>query len=190
MTTASRELATQEYPWWLDLMAGILNLIVGVLLLTSPAKTSVALAWVLGFYWFAQGILMLVGMFLNPSSWGWKLFIGALSVLAGIIVMRQPIASAVAIPSILILLLGIQGVIVGGVALVTVFQGGGWAAGILGVLSLLFGITLILNYANLATVLTFIWIAAFLSTAGGIIQIILAVFGQRGARSSYSFLKA
>jgi len=184
MTTAAWELETREHPWWLDLMAGIFNLIVGVLLLTNPAKTTVALTWVLGFYWFAQGILVLVGMFLDRSAWGWKLFIGILGTLAGIIVMRQPIASAVAIPSILILLLGIQGLIVGGIALVTVFQGGGWALGILGVLSILFGITLILNYANLATVLTFIWIAAFLSTASGIIQIALALFGQPGARSS------
>lgn len=183
MTTAAWEVETEEHPWWLDLMAGIFNLIVGILLLTNPAKTTVALAWVLGFYWFAQGILVLVGMFLDRSAWGWKLFMGILGIVAGIIVMRQPIASAVAIPSILILLLGIQGLIVGGVALVIVFQGGGWAAGILGVLSLLFGITLILNFANLATVLTFIWIVAFLSTVSGIIQIILA-FGQRGARSS------
>jgi uncharacterized membrane protein HdeD (DUF308 family) len=178
MTTAAWEVETQDHPWWLDLIAGIFNLIVGILLLTNPAKTTVALTWVLGFYWFAQGILVLVGMFLNPSGWGWKLFMGILGTIAGIIVMRQPIASAVAIPSIFILLLGIQGLIVGGIALITVFQGGGWGAGVFGVLSLLFGITLILNYANFATVVTFIWIAAFLSTVSGIVQIILA-FGQR-----------
>jgi len=183
MTTAAWELETQNHPWWLDLMAGIFNLIVGILLLTNPGKTAVALTWVLGFYWFAQGIVVLVGMFLDPSGWGWKLFSGMLGTIAGIIVMRQPIASAVAIPSIFILLLGIQGLIVGGIALITTFHGGGWATGILAVLSILFGIVLILNYANFGTVLTFVWIAAFLSTVGGIIQIILA-FGQRGKSSS------
>jgi uncharacterized membrane protein HdeD (DUF308 family) len=178
MTTTAWELETKQTPWWLVLMAGILNLIVGILLLVNPAKTAIAFAWVLGLYWFVQGIFVLVAMFLDHSAWGWKLFMSILGILAGIVVMRQPIASAVVIPSILVLLLGIQGLIVGGISLVLAFRGGGWAAGILGALSIFFGIILIANYANLATVLTFIWIVAILAIAGGIVQIIQA-FGQR-----------
>jgi uncharacterized membrane protein HdeD (DUF308 family) len=171
MTTTAWELETERSPWWLVLMAGVLNLFVGVLLLVNPAKTAVALTWVLGLYWFVQGILVLVAMFLDRTAWGWKLFMGVLGILAGIVVMRQPIASAVAIPAILVLLLGIQGLIMGGISLVLAFKGGGWAAGILGALSIFFGIILISNYANLATVLTFIWIVAILAILGGIVQI-------------------
>lgn len=165
---------TERYPWWLLLMGGILNLIVGILLLVNPAKTTVAFAWVLGLYWFVQGIFVLVAMFLDHSAWGWKLFMGVLGILAGIVVMRYPIASALVLPSIYILLLGIQGLIVGIVSLVMAFKGGGWGAGILGALSILFGIILIANYADLGTVLAFIWIVAILAIAGGIIQIFQA----------------
>jgi uncharacterized membrane protein HdeD (DUF308 family) len=166
---------THRYPWWLTLMGGILNLIVGLLLLVNPAKTTVALAWLLGLQWLIQGILVLVAMFLDHTAWGWKLVMGLLGILAGIVVMRHPIASAVALPSILILLLGIQGLIVGIVSLVMAFRGGGWGAGILGGLSLLFGIILVANFANLGTVLAFIWIVAILAIIGGIAEIVVAL---------------
>ena len=178
MTADTWEFETERSPWWLILMAGVLNLIVGILLLANPGKTAIALVWVLGLYWFVQGIFVLVAMFLDHSAWGWKLFMGVLGILAGIVVMRHPIASALVVPSILVLLLGIQGLVSGGISLVLAFRGGGWGAGILGALSILFGIILILKYANLTTVLTFIWIVAILAIAGGIAQIVVA-FQQR-----------
>lgn len=173
---------TRQYPWWLILMGGILSIIVGILFLVNPVKTTVAFAWVLGLYWFVQGIFVLVSMFLDHSAWGWKLFMGVLGILAGIVVMRHPIASAVVIPSIFVLLLGIQGLIVGIISLVMAFKGGGWGAGILGALSILFGIILIANYANLGTIVALIWIVAILSIVGGIVQVVQA-FRQRQAYS-------
>jgi len=173
---------TEQYPWWLLLMGGILNIIIGILLLVNPAKTTIAFAWVLGLYWLVQGILILVAMFLDHTAWGWKLFMGILGILAGIVVMRHPIATAVVIPSIFILLLGIQGLIVGIISLVLAFKGGGWGAGIVGGLSILFGVLLIANFANLGTIVALIWIVAILSLVGGIVEIIQA-FRQRQAYS-------
>ena len=178
MTAETWEFETERSPWWLILMTGVLNLIVGILLLANPGKTTIALVWVLGLYWFVQGIFVLVAMFLDHSAWGWKLVMGVLGILAGIVVMRHPIASALVVPSILILLLGIQGLVMGVISLVLAFRGGGWGAGILGALSILFGIILIMNYANLLTVLTYIWVVAIVAIAGGIIQIVVA-FQQR-----------
>ena len=169
---------TKQYPWWLLLMGGIFNIIIGILLLTNPAKTALAMAWVLGLFWLIQGIFVLVGMFLDHTAWGWKLFMGILGILAGIAVMRHPVASAVTIPMILVLMLGIQGLIVGAISLVMAFKGGGWGAGILGGLSIIFGLILVLNFANLGTVAVFIWVVAILALAGGIVQIVQA-FRQR-----------
>ncbi len=169
---------TRQYPWWLLLLGGILNIIVGILLLTSPAKTTIVLAWVLGFYWLIQGIFTLVAMFIDHSAWGWKLFMGILGILAGIVVMRQPIVSALVLPMIFVLILGIQGLIVGIISLVLAFKGGGWGAGILGAISIFFGIILVANWANLFTVAAFIWAVAVLALVGGVIQIIRA-FQQR-----------
>lgn len=171
---------TRQYPWWLLMLGGILNIIVGILLLTNPLKTTLALVWVLGLYWLIQGIFVLVGMFIDHSAWGWKLFMGILGILAGIVVMRHPVASAVTIPAILILLLGIQGLVVGVVSLVMAFKGGGWGAGLLGAISIIFGLILVLNFASPAAVVTFIWVVAIFAVVGGIVQIFQA-FRQREA---------
>jgi uncharacterized membrane protein HdeD (DUF308 family) len=171
---------TKQNPWWLLLLGGILNIIVGILLLANPGKTTLALVWVLGLYWLIQGIFVIVGMFLDHSAWGWKLFTGILSILAGILVMRHPIASAVAIPQIAVLLLGMQGLVSGAIMLVMAFKGGGWGMGILGVVSIIFGIILILAYGELGTAAVFIWVIGIFAVGGGIVQIFQA-FTQRTA---------
>ena len=171
---------TRQYPWWLLLLGGILNVIVGILLLTNPVKTVLVLVWVLGLYWIIQGIFTLIGMFVDHSAWGWKLFIGILGILAGMLVLRRPILSAITIPSLLILLLGIQGLLVGIVSLIMAFKGGGWGAGILGAISIVFGIILIVNYASPGAVAALIWVAGIFAIVGGGVQIFQA-FQQRQA---------
>lgn len=173
---------TRQSPWWLLLMGGILNIVVGILLLANPLKTTIAFAWVLGLYWFVQGIFVLVGMFLDRSAWGWKLFMGVIGIMAGIFVMRHPIASAVALPAFLILFLGIQGLISGALQLLLAFRGGGWGMGIWGALSIVFGIILILNWTSPSMVLTFIWVVGLFAIVGGIVEIVQAFRQQRLAR--------
>jgi uncharacterized membrane protein HdeD (DUF308 family) len=134
-------------------------------------------------YWLIQGTFTLIAMFIDHSAWGWKLFIGILGILAGVVVMRHPIASAVELPMLLILLLGIQGVIAGIVSLVMAFKGGGWGAGILGAISIIFGIFLIVNFATLSMVVAFYWIAAILALIVGVVQIVHA-FQQRKASAA------
>ena len=172
------KLETRQNPWWLLLLGGILSIIIGLLLLSNPVKTTVALVWALGLYWVIQGIFTLIGMFLDHSAWGWKLFVGILNILAGVLVMRHPIASSAAVPAVLILFLGIQGLIVGVVMLVMAFKGGGWGMGILGAVSIVFGILLIMAFGNVGTVAAFIWAVGVVAVAGGIVQIFQA-FRQR-----------
>jgi uncharacterized membrane protein HdeD (DUF308 family) len=86
--------------------------------------------------------------------------------------------SAATIPSIIILLLGIQGIVTGIVGLIMAFKGGGWGAGILGALGIIFGIILVANYANPAFIVTLVWVAAIFAVVGGIFQIVMS-FMQR-----------
>ena len=178
MTASATDFETKQSPWWLVLMGGILSVIIGVLLLTSPKETAFALVLALGFYWIIQGIFTLVGMFIDHSAWGWKLFIGILSILAGTVILRYPIISAITIPQILILILGIQGLIYGIVMLIMAFKGGGWGAGILGALSIIFGLILMANWSSLIAVATLVWVGAFFALFVGIVQIFQA-FRQR-----------
>ena len=178
MTTEAMAFETKQTPWWVILMGGILNIVVGILLLTTPIKTTYLLVLALGFYWIVSGIFTLVGMFVDHTAWGWKLFMGILSILAGLVILRYPIISSLTIPTILILLLGIQGLIVGIIGLIMAFRGGGWGAGILGALSIVFGIILIANFSAPGMVLTLIWVAAIFAIVGGIFQLVQA-FRQR-----------
>jgi uncharacterized membrane protein HdeD (DUF308 family) len=180
MTASATDFQTKQSPWWLILMSGILSVIVGVLLLTAPAKTVFVLTLALGIYWIVQGIFTLVGMFIDHSAWGWKLFIGVLGILAGVAVLSYPVYSAVALPKLFVLILGIQGLIYGIVMLIMAFKGGGWGAGILGALSIIFGLVLMSNWASLMAVVSLVWAAAFFALFMGIVQIFQAFRQKAG----------
>jgi uncharacterized membrane protein HdeD (DUF308 family) len=180
MTAEATSFETKQMPWWLILIGGILTIIIGIFLLTSPVKTTVALVWALGLYWVISGVFTLIGMFLDHTAWGWKLFIGILSIIAGIWVVRHPIVSSAAIPALLVLILGIQGIITGVVSLIMAFKGGGWGAGILGALSIIFGIFLVLNWTSPGMALTLVWVVGIFAVVGGVVQIVQA-FRQRSA---------
>lgn len=180
MSTEAMTLETKQTPWWLILMGGILNIVVGILLLTAPVKTTFVLVLALGFYWIVSGIFTLVGMFIDHSAWGWKLFIGFISIIAGITILRYPLISAVTIPSVIVLMLGIQGLIVGIFGLIMAFKGGGWGAGILGALSIVFGLILMANFSAPGMILTLVWVAGIFALVGGLFEIVHA-FQQRAA---------
>lgn len=174
MSTDAMAFKTEQSPWWLIMMGGILNLIIGILLLTVPVKTVLLLVLALGIYWLISGTFTLVSMFVDHTAWGWKLFVGLLGIIAGILILRHPLAGAIVIPQTIVLLVGIQGLITGSVMLIMAFQGGGWGAGILGALSMLFGFILMFNYWVPGVALTLVWVTAILAIAGGIVQIIQA----------------
>ena len=179
LSASATSLETKQAPWWLALMTGILNVILGILLLTSPVKTTIAVVWVLGLFWFIEGIFMLVNMFVDRTAWGWKLLSGVLSIVAGMFIIRQPIISAAVLPALMVLMLGVQGVVVGIIALLLAFKGGGLLSGIMGVLSIVFGVILILNWTSLTAIAAFIWVIGVLWLVGGIGAIFAALRNRK-----------
>lgn len=181
MTAATQE-QTKQRPWWLTLITGIMAIIVGLILLWSPAKTKIEayqlLVFFLGFYWLIEGIFDIVSMFIDHSMWGWKLFIGIISILAGATLLMYPVASALVLPRIFTLVLGIWGLIYGVILIIIAFRGGGWGAGILGGLGILFGLALMLTYTVPGMGLSMLWAAAVFGVIGGIVLIFQA-FRQR-----------
>ena len=165
---------TKQTPWWLLLIGGIASIILGILLLTSPVKTTNALVLVLAIWWIIQGIFTIIGMFLDHSAWLWKLIIGLLGIVVGVMILRNPIASTFALPAALILLLGIQGIIGGVLALIMGFKGGGLGSIILGILGIVFGVVLVLNWTSPAMILSLVWVAGIFLVVGGVIQIVKA----------------
>ena len=180
--STATSMQTKDRPWWLLLIQGIFLVVIGAVLLWSPAKTKVntylILVAALGFYWVFAGILDLVSMFTDHTAWAWKLFIGIVSILAGGSILMYPVAAGVMLPKIFVLVMGIWGLMYGTILLIMAFRGGGWAAGILGALGIFFGIVLIVNYSSLGAGLAMIWSAAVLAVIGGIAMIVQG-FRQR-----------
>ena len=163
---------TQEIPWWLILIQGIFSILIGLLLLVSPGVTLIVLIQFLGFYWLISGIFGIVSIFIDSSLWGWKLFAGILGILAGLLIIQNPLWSTLVIPSTLVIILGVEGMIIGIVSVILAFSGGGWGAGILGALSMLFGLLLVANpFVGAGTLVI---LQGILGIVGGVAAIVYA----------------
>jgi uncharacterized membrane protein HdeD (DUF308 family) len=171
-------------PWWLTLISGILAFIVGAILLWAPTNARIdtwqLLISLLGIYWLVVGVLDLVHMFTDHTNWGWKLFSGIFSILAGAYIVMYPMAAAIYLPSVFALILGLWGVIYGIVALVMGIKGAGWAAVILGALAIFFGAVLVANWSVPGMGLSFVLVAAIGGLVGGVVLIVHA-FQQKGS---------
>jgi len=169
---------TKQRPWWLTLIMGIAAFVIGAILLWAPAKDKVEtyqlLIAFLGIYWLISGIMELVSMFTDHTAWGWKLFMGIVSIIAGGYVLMYPVAAGVALPRIMVLMLGLWGLMQGIILLVMAFRGGGWGVGILGVVTIIFGLILMAEYGSLGSGLTMIWVAAIWGLIGGVLMVIQA----------------
>jgi uncharacterized membrane protein HdeD (DUF308 family) len=143
MTTAA---LTTERPsiWWLFLLQGVAGIILGLMFITDPGATTVVTVTFLGFYWLIMGVLALVRMFVDRSMpWIWSLLTGIVGILAGVFVLRHPLLAAIAVPTTIVIVLGIQGLIMGVLEIVGAFQGGGIGGFILGVIYALVGLLLL-----------------------------------------------
>jgi LPXTG-motif cell wall-anchored protein len=159
------------FPWWIVLVEGIFALIFGIFLITAPGATSVFLVTVLGFYWLIRGIFSIIEIFIpnTGTHWGWLLFMGILGIIAGMVVLRHPVYAAALVLSLVILILAIDGLIMGIIGLVRAFTGAGWGTGILGVLTIIISIFLFANYWGATLALPLV-LGAFM-IVGGIVAI-------------------
>lgn len=180
MTTlpATQETSTKHVlPWWVTLLQGLFSIIIGLLLLLSPGMTVLALVQLLGIYWLVSGLLSLVSIFVDRHLWGWKLISGVIGIWAGLSVIQHPLWSAVFLPTVLVLILGIQGIFYGIVYIIEAIKGLGWGTAILGGLSILMGIILVSSPLFAA-----LWLVVFLGAAslvGGIASVVYAIIVSR-----------
>jgi uncharacterized membrane protein HdeD (DUF308 family) len=158
------------------LFGGIISLIFGILLFTRPGASLSLVMLLIGLSWFIWGIVVLLGIFIDKTAWGWKLFGGAIGIAAGLLVLQNPLASTVAVPAVLAIILGIFGVLIGISALIAAFQGEGWGTGIFGAVSLVIGLLMMFNSIFAGQVL--IIVTAVLLVIQGGIGVIMALFNR------------
>src|SRR5260370_11738625 len=112
--------------WWLFLLQGFSGIILGLMLLTEPGSTIVAITTLLGFYWLVMGVLALVQVFVDRSTpWIWSLLTGIVGILAGLFVLRHPLVAALTVPTVIVIILGIQGLAMGPLEIIGGLKGGG-----------------------------------------------------------------
>jgi uncharacterized membrane protein HdeD (DUF308 family) len=78
----------------LHAIIGVLSVIVGFALLRSPFQSVEVMIFVLGIFWLVQGIMTFVAAFAIKQGRNWRLLIGILGILAGIVILVYPISSA------------------------------------------------------------------------------------------------
>jgi uncharacterized membrane protein HdeD (DUF308 family) len=68
-------------------LAGVLAVVVGLMAVRHPIRTSLALTMLIGAYLLVGGTLRIVAaIWLRYAQWGWSVLAGALSVLLGLII--------------------------------------------------------------------------------------------------------
>ena len=172
MTATVAGSSRPEIPWWLILIEGISLLILGILLLASPAMTTLWVVRFVGYYWLIAGIFKIISIFMDSSGWGWKLAGGILGIIAGLFVLGQPLVAPLIVGASLVIILAVQGLVFGAVSLVQAFRGGGWGPGILGAISILFGFMFLSNVWGYTLALP--WAIGLMAVIGGVITIINA----------------
>lgn len=170
------EVEYTEIPWWLVLIQGIAAIILGILLFVRPTYTIIILIQFLGVYWLITGIFSIVSLTWDRSQWGWKVTSGILGILAGILIIKNPLWSTLFVPATLALLLGGIGVLIGIFQLIDAFRSSGIGVGILGGFNIILGFILITRPVIAGFALS--WILAGVLIVGGILAII-AAFGTR-----------
>jgi uncharacterized membrane protein HdeD (DUF308 family) len=179
--------APKPSPWWLLLVQGILAIIVGALFFIQPVSTTKTAVFVLGAYWLILGILDLVGLFRDRTAWGWKLFTGIIGILAGGVILSGFLGDSGPLESYLTTamvgvtiawVIGFLGIMYGIIMLIAAFRGAGIGAGILGVLTMIFGFIILSNPIWTAIGLPFV-IGIWLLVGG--IFLIVAAFRMRSA---------
>jgi len=134
----------QSSIWWLFLLQGIAGIILGFLLITDTDTTMIVLVTFLGFYWLMMGVLSLVRIFVDRSvPWIWSLLIGIVGVLAGIVVLRHPLLATVMVPTVIVIVLGVEGLVMGVLEIIGGISGGGIGSFLMGVLYVIVGLLLL-----------------------------------------------
>jgi uncharacterized membrane protein HdeD (DUF308 family) len=169
-------------PWWLVLVEGIVVALLGLILLVAPGASLFFLVLLLGIYLLVAGVIRIVGIFSDSTSWGWKLAAGILCLIAGLAILSNPLWSTTLASTWLVILVGFLAMLQGAAGLIVAFQGGGWGMGALSVLGILFGLFLVIN--PLIGVATLTFILAIFMLIGGVGAVIQALRMRREAAAA------
>ncbi|GAA2007779.1 HdeD family acid-resistance protein [Nakamurella flavida] len=173
--------------WWLLLARGVGAVVFGVLAIGWPGITVLAIVFVFAIYAFLDGIASIVMALSEKKAghkWGWSVFTGVVSILAGVVAIAWPVITAVALLYVIAfwaLLAGFTS-IAGALALRKAgFKQWVWTM-VFGVCAVIFGISLLVNPGR--GILSVLWVVGVFAVVGGISLAVASFTVRRFGRAS------
>jgi uncharacterized membrane protein HdeD (DUF308 family) len=163
--------------WWALAVRGLAAILFGILAVLWPGITLFVLVIFFGAYMLVDGIFAIVAAVRaagEEARWWLLLIEGILGVLAGLVALLWPGLTALALLYFIAAWAIVSGVleIVGAIRLRREIEGE-WALGLSGVLSVLFGILLVVIPAP-AGLLSLVWLIGAYAVAFGVLLLVLA----------------
>ncbi|SFD43387.1 DUF308 domain-containing protein [Methylobacterium sp. 13MFTsu3.1M2] len=170
--------------WWLVALRGVIAVLFGAIAFIAPGAFVLSLVLFFAAYMLVDGVVAVVGAVRaaqRHERWGFLLVEGLVDIVVGVAAVLVPAAAVWAF----VLLLAAWALVTGGLMIAAAFRlhlhYGRWWLGLGGVVSILFGLVLLINPGMSALVLTW-WIGSY-TFAFGIFLLILAfkLRAQHGA---------
>lgn len=170
--------------WWLVALRGVIAILFGAVAFIAPGAFVLSLVLFFAAYMLVDGIFAVVGAVRaaqRHERWGFLLLEGLVDIVVGVAAVLVPAAAVWAF----VLLLAAWALVTGGLMIAAAFRlhlhYGRWWLVLGGVVSILFGLALLINPGMSALVLT-LWIGSY-TFAFGILLLILAfkLRAQNGA---------
>src|SRR5438128_12373552 len=158
--------------WWVIGLRGLAAVLFGILAFVWPGMTLAVLVLLFGAYALVDGVLTLVSAFRGGAQHRLYMLIeGVVSILAGLAAFAWPGLTAL----VLLYIIAFWAIVTGVLEIVAAFAIRGfaareWALGIAGILSILFGILLIIRPG--AGILAILWLVGIYSIIFGILFIV------------------
>lgn len=161
--------------WWLVAVRGLVSLLFGIAALAAPGAVVLSLVLFFAAYMMVDGVVTILGAIRaaqRHERWGFLLFEGLIDIIVGVAAFLVPTAAVWGF----VLLLAVWAFVTGGLMIAAAFRlhlhYGRWWLLLGGIVSLLFGLALVIEPGMSALVLTW-WVGTY-AIAFGVMLLILA----------------
>lgn len=173
--------------WWIFALRGVLVLMFGVLALTMPAVTLIALIALFSIYALLSGVVYLVGAFrhrrhlrgAHAVDWWLLVLLGAVSLAAGVLAAMRPALAAL----VLVVVIGVNALVGGVFDLISAVRlrghlyGGEWLLVLGALASIVFG-TVLVALPGIGA-LALVWLISVYALVTGLMYLALAYRAYR-----------